>query len=75
MIRKRTASRLPSVAPFQENQVVEYREAPHRRLIVAHCYRQCVDGVERWIVAEINADSHDAADLRLVAPAESRRAG
>ena len=62
MIRK-AAKITSNRAPFQSGDVVYYPESPARRFVVAHCYRVQTDGVEQWIVAEINADTHDAGLL------------
>jgi hypothetical protein len=53
-------------APFHENDWVEYRANPQRQFQVAHCYVRRSNGREEWIVAEINADTHHADDLRFV---------
>jgi hypothetical protein len=61
-------------APFREGDVVEYVAVPSRRFIVAHCYLRKMAGGEGdcgkrpWIVAEVNANTHLAEELRLVSP-------
>jgi hypothetical protein len=55
-------------APFREGDVVQYREAPHRPFIVAHCYLRNSGNGPQWIVAEINADTHSADELQRVMP-------
>jgi hypothetical protein len=55
-------------APFYEGDVVEYVASPSRRFIVAHCYARVVGGSRQWVVAEVNANTHPAADLRRVTP-------
>jgi hypothetical protein len=55
-------------APFQEGDVVEYLTSPSRRFIVAHCYARVVGGSRQWVVAEVNANTHPADELRRVTP-------
>jgi hypothetical protein len=73
-LRNAAASSAVNSPPFREGDIVEYIPGRHlassgRRFIVAHCYSRVVDGQSRWIVAEVNADTHAAEDLRHVTPA------
>ena len=64
MIRKLQADQSARRAPFREDDVVIYPEFPQRKIIVAHCYLESTGPERRWIVREINGDSHEAAELR-----------
>jgi hypothetical protein len=57
------------IPPFREGDVVEYLAAPGRRLIVAHCYARGMGSDRHWVVAEVNANTHLANELRRVTPA------
>lgn len=63
MIRKREELTRLQRAPFSEDEVVVYPQRPARKIIVAHCYLKGLGSKQRWVVAEINGDTHDAAEL------------